>query len=99
MSDTDKVAESKQHYQRWHRHVLTPEEMKTGAAMILMDPYRVCDIYQTGGGAREQIVKKGLRWTSKGDSEEKVLTEIMAACKRRLEMLQEDSRQNVHNME
>lgn len=58
--------------------------------MIKLDPYRVCDVYGVQGGAREQIIKKGLRWTSKGDSERKVIKEIMQACERRLEMLDED---------
>jgi len=57
---------------------------------IKLDPYRICDVYNVGGGAREQIIKKGLRWTEKGDSERAVIKEIMQACERRLEMLDED---------
>jgi len=58
---------------------------------IKLDPYRICEVYNVGGGAREQIIKKGLRWTNKGDSERQVLKEIMQACERRLEMLDEDA--------
>lgn len=78
------------HYQKYYTRKLTPAEKKAGMLSIKLDPYRVCDALGVGGGAREQIIKKGLRWTSKGDSERKVLREIMQACERRLEMLDED---------
>lgn len=78
------------HYQNYYERPLTPAEKKAGKVRIKLDPYRVCDALAIGGGAREQIVKKGIRWTSKGDSERKVINEIMQACERRLEMLDED---------
>lgn len=84
------MAEQPKHYQNYYMRRLTAEEIKEGAVAIKLDPYRVCDALNIGGGAREQIVKKGLRWTSKGDSERKVIKEIMQACERRLEMLDED---------
>lgn len=82
--------EKPKHYQNYYTRKLTVEERTAGEVRIKLDPYRVCDVLGVGGGAREQIVKKGLRWTSKGDSERKVIKEIMQACERRLEMLDED---------
>lgn len=84
------MAEKPKYYQNYYTRKLTPAEKRSGKVSIKLDPYRVCDVLQIGGGAREQIVKKGLRWTSKGDSERKVIKEIMQACERRLEMLDED---------
>lgn len=78
------------HYQNYYTRSLTEEEIKTRTLKVKLDPYRICDVLNIGGGAREQIVKKAIRWTSKGDSERKVIKEIMQACGRRLEMLDED---------
>jgi len=79
-----------EHYDNYYIRPLTDEEIEQGEVKIKFDPYRICDVLNIGGGAREQIVKKGLRWTSKGDNERKVIKEIMQACERRLEMLRED---------
>ncbi len=79
------------HYQNTYVRKLTVSERGRGEVHVKLDPYRICDVWNIGGGAREQIVKKGLRWTSKGDSERKVIKEIMQACERRLEMLDEDN--------
>ena len=78
------------HYQNFYTRKLTREEIKSKSVSIKLDPYRICDALDIGGGAREQIVKKGLRWTTKGDDERQVIKEIMQACERRLEMLDED---------
>lgn len=80
------------HYQNYYQRPLTAEELETLTLSVKLDPYRICDALNIGGGAREQIVKKGLRWTSKGDSERQVIKEIMQACERRLEMLTEDGK-------
>jgi len=80
------------HYQNFYTRPLTDEEIKAKTVTIKLDPYRVCDVLNIGGGAREQIVKKGLRWTTKGDDERQVIREIMQACERRLEMLDEDGK-------
>lgn len=80
------------HYQNYYERPLTQSERATGFIRVKLDPYRVCDALNIRGGAREQIVKKGIRWTSKGDSERKVIKEIMQACERRLEMLNEDGK-------
>ena len=80
------------HYQNFYTRPLTKEEIKAKVVTIKLDPYRICDALNIGGGAREQIVKKGLRWTTKGDDERQVIREIMQACERRLEMLDEDGK-------
>jgi hypothetical protein len=85
------MADKPLHYQNSYTRPLTPEEMKSGILNLKLDPYRIADIFNLGGGAREQIMKKALRWTTKGDDERKVINEIMQACERRLEMLDEDT--------
>lgn len=78
------------HYQTHYQRRLTKKERATGILRLKLDPYRVCEVLGVGGGAREQIVKKGLRWTDKGHTERQVIEEIMQACERKLEMLDED---------
>lgn len=79
------------HYQKYcYTRALTPDEIINGEISIKMDPYRICDIYGMKGGPREQVTKKGLRWTDKGQSERQVIKEIMQACERKIEMLDED---------
>jgi len=79
------------HYQKYHyTRKLTDKEIESREISIKMDPYRVCDIYKMEGGPREQITKKGLRWTDKGQSERQVIKEVMQACERRIEMMDED---------
>ena len=58
---------------------------------VLLDPYRICQLYNVGGGPREQILKKCLRGTSKGDDEMKVVDDIIIAALRWKEMLIEDA--------
>lgn len=79
-----------EHYNIFYKRRLTEADIEAGFITIKMDPYRIADVCHLGGGAREQIVKKGLRWTAKGHSERQVIREIQQACTRRLEMLEED---------
>jgi len=81
----------KDHYNVTYTKSLTQEECIRGQVTIKLDPYRVAEIYDTGGGAREQILKKTLRWISKGQTEAEVLKEIICAADRRLEMISEDT--------
>ena len=74
----------------WVRQ-LTQEECDKGEVVLQLDPYRLSQELSIGGGAREQIMKKALRWTTKGDDEVKVINEIISAAQRRLEMIKEDS--------
>jgi len=79
-----------QHYQNFYMRPLKPSELASGMLNLKLDPYRMADILKLGGGAREQIFKKAVRWDTKGQSEREVINEIMQACTRRLEMLDED---------
>ncbi|MDY7116582.1 hypothetical protein RAN53_09485 [Halomonas sp. SSL-5] len=79
------------HYRHVIRAPITDEDIARGYTEVKLDPYRVCDIYATGGGPREQMVKKLLRWTDKGQSEERVIGEIESALKRWKEMREEDA--------
>ncbi len=63
-------------------------QIKFGGATL--DPYRICQLYGVGGGPREQILKKCLRGTRKGDDEMKVVDDIIIAALRWKEMLLED---------
>jgi len=78
------------HYDNYWLRRVSKAELKRGFIKLKLDPYRVCAVLKIGGGAREQILKKAMRWTDKGDSEKKVIGEIMQACERRLQMLKED---------
>ena len=57
---------------------------------IKLDPYRVARVYKMQGGPREQIMKKCLRFTDKGQTEREVLNEIKSAMARWEQMLDED---------
>jgi|TARA_R110000851_G_scaffold188171_2_gene338132 hypothetical protein len=87
-------AEKPEHYQKFYTRNLTSEELSSGVLRLHVDPYRICDILDLGGGAREQIAKKIMRWTDKGDDELQVLAEIMQACTRKIEMIHEDRKLN-----
>lgn len=57
---------------------------------IKLDPYRIAKIYNMDGGPREQIMKKTLRFTDKGQTEQQVVNEIRSALDRWQQMLDED---------
>ena len=78
------------HYQNFYVKELTAEEIASRQVRIKFDPYRIAEVLNIGGGAREQIMKKALRWTDKGDDIRQVIKEIKQACDRKLEMLDED---------
>lgn len=59
---------------------------------IKLDPYRICQIYGVGGGPREQIIKKCLRFNNKGHDPLQVIKEIRQALDRWEEMLGEDTK-------
>jgi len=83
-------ADKPKHYQHYYTRPLSDDEIGSGWLNVKLDPYRIAAILDIGGGAREQIMKKAIRWTTKGDDERKVIREIMQACERHLEMLEED---------
>ena len=71
-----------------HRR-LTDEEITSRSIVIKLDPYRLAEHYTFSSSAMEHIFKKSIRNTTKGATEEKVLTEIIATAKRQLEILEE----------
>ena len=78
------------HYRYVYTHRLTAAEKRSGEALINMDPYRICDLYNINGGPHEHLVKKGLRGTSKGHSKRKLIAELRACLDRWEQMLDED---------
>lgn len=78
------------HYRHSLRVRVTLADLQRGHIDVKLDPYRICSIYQTGGGPREHIVKKGLRGTRKGDSERDLIHQLRDALNRWEEMLDED---------
>ena len=59
---------------------------------VKIDPYRICAVYEIGGGPREHILKKCLRGTGKGHDEMQVVNEIQACLDRWKEMITEDEK-------
>lgn len=57
---------------------------------IKLDPYRVAKVYAINGGPQEHILKKILRGTTKGHTEQEVINEIQACLDRWQEMIKED---------
>lgn len=64
----------------------------TGRAMLtdLPGARRIAKVYEMQGGPREQIMKKCLRFTDKGQTEQQVVNEIRSALDRWQQMLDED---------
>lgn len=58
---------------------------------VKLDPYRIAQLYEIGGGPQEQVLKKALRGCHKGHEELQVIKEIRQALDRWEEMLEEDS--------
>ncbi|PHS61165.1 MAG: hypothetical protein COB09_18420 [Thalassobium sp.] len=77
------------HYNIVLYRYLTDEEIESRTVKIKLDPYRLAEHYTFSSSAMEHIFKKSIRNTSKGATEEKVLTEIIATAKRQLEILEE----------
>lgn len=57
---------------------------------VKFDPYRVCQLYDIGGGPREHMLKKLLRGTTKGHTERELVAELQCSLDRWKEMLEED---------
>lgn len=58
---------------------------------VKLDPYRIAQVYEIGGGPQEQVLKKTLRGCHKGHEALQVIKEIRQALDRWEEMLEEDS--------
>lgn len=57
---------------------------------IKLDPYRICRVYGIGGGPREHMLKKLLRGTEKGHSEDFLIAELQSSLDRWRQMLEEE---------
>jgi len=57
---------------------------------IKLDPYRICKLYGVPQGPHEYMLKKLLRASGKGHSEEDLIQELQCCLDRWKEMLQED---------
>lgn len=77
------------HYQYGVRVALTPEDIERGYVELSLDPYTIGELYQVGGGPREQVMKKSLRGTGKGQTEQALVDDIQSAIDRWREKLRE----------
>lgn len=89
-ADIQQTPDPGAHYRYSYTVKLTPEQIEQGEVTIKLDPYRVCQIYDTGGGPREHIAKKALRGTTKGHTERELIAELRSCLDRWEEMLDED---------
>lgn len=58
---------------------------------VNIDPYRICRIYDLGGGPREHMTKKLLRGSGKGHEELELINELQCCLDRWREMYEEDN--------
>jgi hypothetical protein len=57
---------------------------------VKFDPYRICKMYGVGGGPREHMLKKILRGSGKGHTEDDLIKELQCCLDRWKEMIKED---------
>lgn len=88
---SDNKEDTGAHYRYGHTVALTQADIERGLVDVKLDPYRIARIYDLGGGPREHIVKKALRGTGKGGSEQQLINELRDALDRWEEMLGEDA--------
>lgn len=79
------------HYRMSFRQKITEHDNERGYVVVKMDPYRVCDIYNVGGGAREHLIKKALRGQGKGHTELDLIAELQSCLDRWKDMYNEDN--------
>ena len=89
----DNKTDKGKHYRHSFRLNLTPEDVENGYVTVNLDPYRVSDVYGIGGW-REHIMKKTLRGTEKGHTEEELLEELQC-CLDRAKQMYNESKENV----
>ena len=76
------------HYRHSFRLNLTEEDVKNGFVMVNVDPYRISEVYNLGGW-REHVVKKTLRNTDKGHSQEELIAELQCCLDRAKQIMEE----------
>lgn len=79
------------HY-RTHRvrFTLTDDEIASGQLIRHVDPYKFVRVFDLGGGPREHLVKKCMRFTSKGHTERQVIEELQQILNRWKELLDDE---------
>lgn len=76
------------HYRHSFRLNLTQEDIDRGYVMVNCDPYRISEIYQLGGW-KEHLVKKAIRGTEKGHTEDELIAELQCTLDRAKQMREE----------
>ncbi|MDB4312246.1 hypothetical protein N9937_02325 [bacterium] len=77
------------HYRYSFKAKIDKEDLLNGYVEVNLDPYRVCEVYGVGGGAREHIVKKALRGVDKGHTTKELLDELQCCLDRWKQMEEE----------
>lgn len=81
------------HYRFEYRQAITPEDTARGYVIVKLDPFRIAAIYGMTCFALQTILKKVLCAGNRGhNSEREDLLDIRNAIDRKLEMLDEDER-------
>lgn len=81
------------HYRHSFKLRLSDADIANGYVTVNLDPYRISDVYELGGW-REHVVKKALRGTLKGHSEQELIDELRACIDRAEQMMKEDWKEN-----
>ena len=81
------------HYRHSFKLRLSEADIANGYITVNLDPYRISDVYELGGW-REHVVKKALRGTLKGHSEQELIDELRACIDRAEQMMREDWKEN-----
>lgn len=77
------------HYRFSFKQRLTEQDKENGFVVVNLDPYRISATYELGGW-REHIVKKTLRGTEKGHTEQELIDELQCCLDRAKQMLEEE---------
>lgn len=88
-----KTEDKGKHYRHSFKLRLSQEDLTNGYVTVNLDPYRISDVYELGGW-REHVVKKALRGTLKGHSEQELIDELRACIDRAEQMMREDWKEN-----
>ena len=79
------------HYRWTHKQKITEADVIRGYIVVNMDPYRVCKVWNVGGGPAEHIIKKAGRGVSKGHTELELIAELQSCLDRWKGMVNEDN--------
>jgi len=81
------------HYRNFHRVKVNEVNFQQGFVDVQLDPFRLQEILNIRCAVAFTVFKKAIRWGgSEAKDIETDLKDIISACERKLEMLQEDKR-------